>query len=59
MLFEKLNEMLNEISTDLLKFSIDETERNGKVTLKINLTTESKIKLIRQYQLDKIVITII
>ena len=59
MLFEKLNEMLNEISTDLLKFSIDETKRNGKVTLKINLMTESKIKLIRQYQLDRIVITII
>lgn len=59
MLFEKLNEMLNEISTDLLKFSIYETKRNGKVTLKINLMTESKIKLIRQYQLDRIVITII
>ena len=58
-LFKKLNKMLNEISTDLLKFNIDETERNGKVTLKINLTTESKIKLIRQYQLDKISITII
>ena len=59
MLFRKLDEMLNEISTDLLKFSIDKTERNGKVTLKINLTTESKIKLIRQYQLDRIVIAII
>lgn len=59
MLFKRLNEMLNEISTDLLKFNIDETKRNGKVTLKINLTTESKIKLIRQYQLDRIVITII
>lgn len=59
MLFEKLNKMLNKTTTDLLKFRIDESERNGKVTLKINLITESKIKLIRQYQLDRIVIIII
>lgn len=58
-LFKRLNKMLNEITTDLLKFNIDKTERNGKVILKINLMTESKIKLIRQYQLDKISITII
>ena len=59
MLFERLDEMLKDITTDLLKFRIDKNERNGKVTLKINLITESKIKLIRQYQLNKIVITII
>lgn len=59
MLFRKLDGMLKELTTDLLKFTIEETERNGKVTLKINLITESKIKLIRQYQLDKISITII
>ena len=59
MLSKKLDEMLEDITTDLLRFQIDRTERNGKVTLKINLTTESKIKLIRQYQLDRIVITII
>lgn len=58
-LSKKLDEMLEEITTDLLKFRIYETERNGKVTLKINLITESKIKLIRQYQLNKIVIAII
>lgn len=58
-LSERLDEMLEDITTNLLKFRIDETERNGKVTLKVNLITESKINLIREYQLNKIVITII
>lgn len=58
-LLEKLHKMLDELTTDLIIFTIDENERSSKVTLKINLQTKSNIKLIREYQLNRISITII
>lgn len=58
-LSEKLHKMLDELTTDLMIFTIDENKRNSKVTLKINLQTKSNIKLIREYQLNRISITLI
>lgn len=58
-LSEKLHKMLEELTTDMLLFTMNENNRNSKVTLKINLQTKSNIKLIREYQLNRISITLI